>query len=192
MFIVPFFPKWFVHYLMTFCKNSIRVSCQIIFVNKHWPESWTSPFKLRLCITLLSVKINVALGEHISHIIGTKRVKGKIKEQKFAFKEKKKEIWPSPMTKPPIPTENSKTKGQHTQTPPKTSITQRLRTDLGRSVWVTSNPTGVVKPVYGIPTFPLTAKAVQSKGHTFKNIVNNPPYIDWGPTANQSGEVIKM
>ena len=75
-------------------------------------------------------------------------------------KEKKKEIWPSPMTKPPIPTENSKTKGQHTQTPPKTSITQRLRTDLGRSVGVTSNPTGVVKPVYGIPTFPLTAKAV--------------------------------
>ena len=75
-------------------------------------------------------------------------------------KEKKKEIWPSPMTKPPIPTENSKTKGQHTQTPPKTSITQRLRTDLGRSVGVTSNPTGVVKPVHGIPTFPLTAKAV--------------------------------
>ena len=29
-------------------------------------------------------------------------------------REKKKEIWPSPMTKPPIPTENSKTKGQHT------------------------------------------------------------------------------
>ena len=28
--------------------------------------------------------------------------------------------------------------------------------DLGRSVGVTSNPTGVVKPVYGIPTFPLT------------------------------------
>ena len=64
------------------------------------------------------------------------------------------------MTKPPIPTENSKTKGQHTQTPPKTSITQQLRTDLGRSVGVTSNPTGVVKPVYGIPTFPLTAKEV--------------------------------
>ena len=52
------------------------------------------------------------------------------------------------MTKPPIPTENSKTKGQHTQTKPKTSITQRLRTDLGRSVGVTSNPTGLVKPVY--------------------------------------------
>ena len=64
------------------------------------------------------------------------------------------------MTKTPIPTENSKTKGQHTQTPPKSSITQQLRTDLGRSVGVTSNPNGVVKPVYGIPTFPLTAKAV--------------------------------
>ena len=76
------------------------------------------------------------------------------------YEEKKNEIWPSPMTKTPIPTENSKTKGQHTQTPPKTSITQQLRTDLGRSVGVTSNPTGVVKPVYGIPTFPLTAKAV--------------------------------
>ena len=46
--------------------------------------------------------------------------------------------------------ENQRT--THTQTPPKTSITQRLRTDLGRSVGVTSNPTGVVKPVYGIPT----------------------------------------
>ena len=50
-------------------------------------------------------------------------------------KEKKKEIWLSPMTKTPITTANSKTNGQH-KTPPKTSITQRLRTDLGRSVVV--------------------------------------------------------
>ena len=63
------------------------------------------------------------------------------------------------MTKPPKPTENSKPK-DNTQTPPKTSITQRLRTDLGRSVGVSSHPTGVVKPVYGYQTFPLTAKAV--------------------------------
>ena len=34
----------------------------------------------------------------------------------------------------------------NTQTPPKTSITQRLQTDLGRSVGVISHPTGVVKP----------------------------------------------
>ena len=43
----------------------------------------------------------------------------------------------------------------------KMSITQRLRTDLGRSVGVTAvNPTGVVKPVYERSTFPLTAKVV--------------------------------
>ena len=46
------------------------------------------------------------------------------------------------------------------------TIAERLRTvSWGND----SHPTGVVKPVYGIPTFPLTAKAVQSKGHTFKN-----------------------
>ena len=53
--------------------------------------------------------------------------------------EKKKEIWPSPMTKPPIPTENSKTKGQHTQTPPKINIWKASdnttgRTDLGNDI----------------------------------------------------------
>ena len=30
---------------MTFCKNSIRISCQIIFVNKYWPQSCLCPFK---------------------------------------------------------------------------------------------------------------------------------------------------
>ena len=62
------------------------------------------------------------------------------------------------MTKPPIPTEKSKTKGQHTQTPPKTSITQRLRTDLGRSVGVTSNPTGVVLRINKRSTLYIPAK----------------------------------
>ena len=38
-----------------------------------------------------------------------------------------------------------------------TTIAYRLRT----VTWGNdSHPTGVVKPVYGIPTFPLTAKAV--------------------------------
>ena len=47
------------------------------------------------------------------------------------------------------------------KTPPKTSIIQRLRTDLGWSVGVTAvNPTGVVKPVYERSTFPLTATAL--------------------------------
>ena len=47
------------------------------------------------------------------------------------------------------------------KTPPKNFdyTSQRLQTDLGQSVGVaTATPTGVVTPVYGIPTFPLTAK----------------------------------
>ena len=62
-------------------------------------------------------------------------------------------------------------KKQHdnTQTPPKTSITKRLQTNLGRSVGVTT-ATQLVKAVYRIPTFPLTTRAVSSKGHTFPNL----------------------
>ena len=52
-------------------------------------------------------------------------------------KEKKKEIRLSPMTKALSPTEKLKKQRDNTKTPPKTSITQRLRTDLGRSVGVT-------------------------------------------------------
>ena len=59
-------------------------------------------------------------------------------------------LWQNPYTN----TKFGKSK-DNTQTPPKT--TQRLQTDLGRSVGVTSDPTGVVKPVYGYPSFPLTA-----------------------------------
>ena len=33
-----------------------------------------------------------------------------------------------------------------------------------------SHPTGVVKPVYEIQPFLLTAKVVSSKGHIFKNL----------------------
>ena len=41
------------------------------------------------------------------------------------------------MTKAASPTEKSKKQPDNTKTPPKTSITQLLRTDLGRSVGVT-------------------------------------------------------
>ena len=41
------------------------------------------------------------------------------------------------MTKAPTPTEKSKKQRDNTKTPPKTSITQRLRTDLGQPVGVT-------------------------------------------------------
>ena len=50
--------------------------------------------------------------------------------------EKKNEIWLSPMTKASIPTDNLTTNLQHKKAT-KTSIKQRLRTDLGRSVEVT-------------------------------------------------------
>ena len=62
--------------------------------------------------------------------------------------------------KPPIPTENSKTKGQLTNATKNfdyTTIADRLRTVSWSN---NSHPTGVVKSVYGYPTFPLTAKAV--------------------------------
>ena len=45
-----------------------------------------------------------------------------------------------------------------------TTIVDRLRTISWSN---NSHPSGVVKPFYRYPTFPLTAKAVQSKGHTF-------------------------
>ena len=67
------------------------------------------------------------------------------------------------------PTEKSKKQRDNTNTPPKTSITQRLRTDLGLSVGVTTaTQTGVIKPVYEILTFPLTANLCYQKDTRFK------------------------
>ena len=51
-------------------------------------------------------------------------------------KEKKEEIWLSPMTKAPSPAEMSKGQSDVTNNATKSSIAQRLRTDLGRSVGV--------------------------------------------------------
>ena len=64
------------------------------------------------------------------------------------------------MTKAPTPTENQKnnvTPQKRLQNFDYTTIVDRLRTvSWGND----SLQTGVVKTVYGIPTFPLTAKAV--------------------------------
>ena len=54
------------------------------------------------------------------------------------YLEKKEEIWLSPMTKAPIPTEMSKGQRDNTKTSPKSSITQRLWTDSGQSVGVST------------------------------------------------------
>ena len=64
-----------------------------------------------------------------------------------------------------------------------TTIVDRLRTVSWSNG---SYPTGVVKPVYGIPTLSLTAKALKSKGHTFWKFINNPPYKNREPRANQA------
>ena len=50
--------------------------------------------------------------------------------------EKMEEIWFIPFTKAPILTKKIKKQIYNTKTPQKPSITQRLQTDLGRSVGV--------------------------------------------------------
>ena len=105
--------------------------------------------------------------------------------------EKKKQIWLSPITKTPIPTENSENNGQH-KTPPKTSITQPLRTDFWRSVGITTDIQLVWLNRFTVPNIPTNRKSRLIKRTHIQKFVNNPPYVDWGPTSNQNGEVIKM
>ena len=52
--------------------------------------------------------------------------------------EKKEEIWLSPMTKAPTQAEMPKGQSDNTNNATKSSITQVLRTDLGRLVGVTT------------------------------------------------------
>ena len=83
-----------------------------------------------------------------------------ILNQKSVQREKE-EIWLSPMTEALTPTEKSKKQRDNTKNATKnfdyTTIADRLKTvSWGND----SHLAGVVKPVYGIPTFPLTAKAV--------------------------------
>ena len=64
------------------------------------------------------------------------------------------------MTKAPTPTESQKGKVTTQTTSQKSSITQRLRTDLGRSVGVTTATQLVWVTWFTGPTFPLPATAV--------------------------------
>ena len=81
----------------------------------------------------------------------------------------------SPTTKAPTPTKISKNKRDSTKNSTKNfdyiTIADRPRTvSWGND----SHPTGVAKPVHGIPTLPLIAKAVQSKTHrlNYLSLVN--------------------
>ena len=81
--------------------------------------------------------------------------------------ERRKRKMKSPMTKAHTPIEKSKKQRHSTKKSSKTSITQRLQTDLGRSVVVTT-VAPLDEPVNERHTFQLTATVVLSKGHTFK------------------------
>ena len=52
-----------------------------------------------------------------------------------------------------------------------------------------SHPTAVVKPVYGIPTFHLTAQAVLSKGHTFKKVLLS-LIVSWCTDLKNSSDMV--
>ena len=73
------------------------------------------------------------------------------------------------MTKALTPTEKSKKQRDNIKTKnfDWTTITDRLTTVSWSN---SSHSTSVDKPVYERSTFPLTATAVLSKGHTFKKL----------------------
>ena len=79
----------------------------------------------------------------------------------WIIREKQEEIWPILWQKPLHRQKIQKATWQHknaTKNFDYTTIADRLRTVSWSK---DSHPTGVVKPVYWIQTFPLTAKAVQ-------------------------------
>ena len=94
------------------------------------------------------------------------------------------------MTKAHTPTEMSKGQVTTQTTPQKSSIKQRLRTDLGRSVGVTK-ATQLVW-LTGLRAHLPTNRNSRVIKRTHICFVNKPPYIDNKPTATPSGEVIKI
>ena len=74
--------------------------------------------------------------------------------------EKKEDIWLNPLTKAPTPTEMSKGQSDNINNVTKKSITHRLRTDLGRSVEVTTATQLVWLTWFTSPTFPFPATTV--------------------------------
>ena len=82
-------------------------------------------------------------------------------------REKKEEIWLSPMTKAHTPTEMSKGQSDNTNNATKNFDYKAVADRLRKVSWSNYGyQTYVVNLVYG----PNPATAVQSKGHTFKNL----------------------
>ena len=85
--------------------------------------------------------------------------------------EKKEDIWLYPVTKAPTPPEKSKKQTwQHNKRYQKLGFHNDCGPTKDGQLSNSSHPTGVVKPLHERWTFPLTATAVKSKGHTFKNL----------------------
>ena len=96
------------------------------------------------------------------------------------------------MTRSPTPTEMSKGQSDNTNNATKSSIKQRLRTDLGRSVGETTATQLVWLTWFTGPPSHSPQQRCNHKYTHLKKIVNKPPYIDNKPTATLSGEVIKI
>ena len=91
------------------------------------------------------------------------------------------------MTKAPIATENSKKQSENTKTPPQASIAQWLRTDLKRSVWVTTaTQLAWLNRFTGSQPSHYPQKLYNQKD-THLKFVNNHPKNDRWPRANQNG-----
>ena len=87
------------------------------------------------------------------------------------------------MTKAPTPTEMSKGQSDNTN--------NALRTDLGRSVGVTT-ATQLVWLTGLRAHLPTNRNSRLIKRTHVSKFVNKPPYIDNKPTATPSGEVIEI
>ena len=96
------------------------------------------------------------------------------------------------MTKALTCTETPKKQSDNTKTPPKTSITQQIHTNLGKSVEVTTSTKKVwLNRFTGSQPSHQPQKLCNQKD-THLKFVNCPPYKDRGPTTNRSGEAIKI
>ena len=147
--------------------------CQILYVTMCYINVWTSNKPLIWYQVTNIKKIKNSLdppGTIAMYIADQSPIISPSSE------DKKEEIWPSPMTKAPIPTEMSKGQSDNTNNATKkfdwTAIADRLRTVSWSNY---SHPTGVVNRFTGPPSHspqqPCNQKDTFSK--TFGNIVSN-------------------
>ena len=129
--------------MLEFLVNNIFVS----FVRKVFQQTVGIPMGTNCAPLLSNIFLYSYEAEFIQYMLSTGK-KQLASQFNLTYKRKTKRsdsvLWQKPLHQQKNPKSKVTTK-----TLPKTSITQRLRTDLGRSVGVTaaSHPTGVVKPI---------------------------------------------